>query len=171
MRCARDGRAALPRDGRGDGVGGGDRLRPGRLQRRREAVGARVGRGEREIRRQDRSGVAAGEMDRARVAGRDVAVRVVGRDGEEKAVPAVAVAGHSADTSEASRGRRDAGSAGGRGGQAAAGDLERVAGPHLVQRQAGEGGHAIDGARSASRPVCCRRGCWPGRWSRCRYSW
>ena len=62
-------------------IGGGDRLRAGRLEgdARRSPVSAAV---KVVIGRQDGLGVAAGELHGTGVAGSDVAVGIQGRDGE-----------------------------------------------------------------------------------------
>ena len=62
---------------------------PGRLERDREGMRARVAGGEGVVGRQDGLAVAAGEVDRAGVAGGHVAVGVVGGDGDVWAAPAV----------------------------------------------------------------------------------
>ena len=71
-----------------------DDLGAGRLERGREGVRAGIGGGERVVGRQAGLGVAAGECDRAGVAGGDVAVRIVGGDGEvSRPTPAVSAVG------------------------------------------------------------------------------
>ena len=61
-------------------IGRRDRLRPRGLECDGEGMLARVGGGERVARRQDGVRVAAGQGHRAGVAGRHVAIRVVGGD-------------------------------------------------------------------------------------------
>ncbi len=68
------------RNARRHRVGRRDQLRPGSIERDGEAVLARGGGGEGVARRQGRVRVAAGQGYRARVSGRHVAIRIVGRD-------------------------------------------------------------------------------------------
>src|SRR5262249_36430712 len=116
----------LPTGGRGVGVGGGHGLGAGRSQCDGEGVGTPVGGRERGVRRQRGRGVAAGEVNRARVAGGQVAVGVAGGHGDAPRGAAVHPAFEAGDGEAAGGGRGDGQVGRGEGERRGVPDRERL---------------------------------------------
>src|SRR5262249_60889148 len=135
--------------GGGMRVGGSDGLGTGRLHNDAEGVRALVGRAECVVGRQ-RGGGAAREVHRARVAGRHVAIRVEGGDGDVKGLSAADRAGRAGQGERAGGGRPDVHTRGGRG----AGDAVDTRGQDdRVGPQGREAVRDRDTARAAERLV------------------
>ena len=157
--------------GRGDGLGACG-LERGAERERPQLLG-----GNGVVRREDRLAVAAGEMHRAGVAGRDIAERVIGGDGERLRRAGGVGSRKAGDFQRAGSGRLDddvlfgaddGGVRGiGRRDRLGAGGLER----HGERMRAGVcrgEGDSWPAARPAGR--CSRTGSCPGRMCRCRHS-